>query len=80
MSDVLRIDDLSAGYGPLGVLHSVDLTVRAGERVGIVGLNGHGKSTLSGHCRPYGLAERLDQAERGRDRRHAQPGTGPLHA
>ena len=46
MSDVLRIEDLSAGYGPLGVLHSVDLTVRAGERVGIVGLNGHGKSTL----------------------------------
>jgi len=46
MSDVLRIEDLSAGYGPLGVLHSVDLTVRTGERVGIVGLNGHGKSTL----------------------------------
>src|SRR5260221_10203274 len=46
MSDVLQIEDLSAGYGPLGVLHSVNLTVRAGERVGIVGLNGHGKSTL----------------------------------
>src|SRR4029077_7587087 len=46
MSDILRIEDLSAGYGPLGVLHNVDLTVRAGERVGIVGLNGHGKSTL----------------------------------
>ncbi len=46
MSDVLRIENLSAGYGPLGVLHNVDLTVRAGERVGIVGLNGHGKSTL----------------------------------
>ena len=46
MSDILRIEDLSAGYGPLGVLHSVNLTVRAGERIGIVGLNGHGKSTL----------------------------------
>ena len=46
MTDVLRIEDLSAGYGPLGVLHSVNLTVRAGERVGIIGLNGHGKSTL----------------------------------
>jgi branched-chain amino acid transport system ATP-binding protein len=46
MSEVLRIEDLSAGYGPLGVLHSVSLTVSAGERVGIVGLNGHGKSTL----------------------------------
>jgi branched-chain amino acid transport system ATP-binding protein len=46
MTDVMRIEGLSAGYGPLGVLHSVSMTVRAGERVGIVGLNGHGKSTL----------------------------------
>jgi branched-chain amino acid transport system ATP-binding protein len=46
MTDVLRIADLSAGYGPLGVLHNVNLTVRAGERIGIIGLNGHGKSTL----------------------------------
>lgn len=46
MTDILRIEGLSAGYGPLGVLHSVGMTVRAGERVGIIGLNGHGKSTL----------------------------------
>jgi branched-chain amino acid transport system ATP-binding protein len=46
MTEILTIAGLSAGYGPLGVLHNVDLTVRAGERVGIIGLNGHGKSTL----------------------------------
>ncbi len=46
MTDILRIEQLSAGYGPLGVLHGVSLTVRAGERVGVIGLNGHGKSTL----------------------------------
>lgn len=46
MTDVLQVQGLSAGYGPLTVLHSVGLTVRAGERVGLVGLNGHGKSTL----------------------------------
>lgn len=46
MTDLLRIEDLSAGYGPLAVLHSVSMTVRRGERIGIVGLNGHGKSTL----------------------------------
>ncbi len=46
MTDVLRVTELSAGYGPLRVLHSIDMSVRAGERVGIVGLNGHGKSTL----------------------------------
>jgi branched-chain amino acid transport system ATP-binding protein len=28
------------------ILHDLDLTVHAGERLGIVGLNGHGKSTL----------------------------------
>ena len=46
MTDLLRIEDLSAGYGPLAVLHSVSMSVRRGERIGIVGLNGHGKSTL----------------------------------
>jgi len=46
MTDVLRISDLSAGYGPLTVLRGVNLTVKAGERIGVIGLNGHGKSTL----------------------------------
>jgi len=46
VTDILRIVGLSAGYGPLGVLHGINLTVRAGERIGIIGLNGHGKSTL----------------------------------
>jgi branched-chain amino acid transport system ATP-binding protein len=46
MTEVLRIENLSAGYGALSVLHNVDFAVREGERVGIVGLNGHGKSTL----------------------------------
>jgi len=46
VTEVLRISGLSAGYGPLTVLHSVNLTAMAGERIGLVGLNGHGKSTL----------------------------------
>ena len=45
MSEVLKIRQLSAGYGPLRVLHEIDLTVKSGERIGLVGLNGHGKST-----------------------------------
>ncbi len=43
---LLEIKGLSAGYGPLRVLHDLDLTIERGERVGLVGLNGHGKSTL----------------------------------
>jgi branched-chain amino acid transport system ATP-binding protein len=46
MTEILRLQGLSAGYGPLTVLHGVNLTVHAGERIGLVGLNGHGKSTL----------------------------------
>jgi branched-chain amino acid transport system ATP-binding protein len=44
--EVLRIEGLSAGYGPLTVLHDLDLVVRAGERLALVDLNGHGKTTL----------------------------------
>ena len=45
---VLNIEGLSAGYGPMRVIHDLDLVVSVGEKVGLVGLNGHGKSTLTG--------------------------------
>ena len=46
MADVLKIEGLTAGYGPLRVLHDISFTVAEGERIGLVGLNGHGKTTL----------------------------------
>ena len=46
MSEILKIEGLSAGYGPLRVLRDIEFSVNKGERVGLVGLNGHGKSTL----------------------------------
>ncbi len=46
MSEILNIKGLSAGYGPLRVIHDLDLIISSGERVGLVGLNGHGKTTL----------------------------------
>ena len=46
MTQALEVHRLTAGYGPLRVLHGIDLQVGAGERVGLVGLNGHGKTTL----------------------------------
>jgi branched-chain amino acid transport system ATP-binding protein len=45
-ASLLKIRGLSAGYGPLRVLHEIDFSVAAGERLAIVGLNGHGKTTL----------------------------------
>ena len=46
MKEILNIQSLSAGYGPLRVIHDLDLVVEAGERIGLLGLNGHGKSTF----------------------------------
>ncbi|HKX07281.1 MAG TPA: ABC transporter ATP-binding protein [Stellaceae bacterium] len=40
-------EDVRFGYGTArGVLHGIDLTIRPGERVGLVGRSGAGKSTL----------------------------------
>src|SRR4051794_19224544 len=44
--EVLNVRGLSAGYGPMRVIHDLDLVAHSGERIGLVGLNGHGKSTL----------------------------------
>jgi branched-chain amino acid transport system ATP-binding protein len=42
----LEIRDLEVFYGDFHVLHGVSLTVGDGRLVGVVGANGHGKSTL----------------------------------
>jgi branched-chain amino acid transport system ATP-binding protein len=43
---LLRISSLSSGYGKIGVLHGIDLTIGAGEVVALLGPNGAGKTTL----------------------------------
>ncbi|SJZ95366.1 neutral amino acid ABC transporter ATP-binding protein [Enhydrobacter aerosaccus] len=43
---MLSVEDVSAGYGRLEILHKVSLEVAPGEIVGIIGPNGAGKSTL----------------------------------
>ncbi len=46
----IRIENLYFDYEraarPIGVLHGIDLTIKAGERVGLIGPSGAGKSTL----------------------------------
>jgi ATPase subunit of ABC transporter with duplicated ATPase domains len=44
--DVLAIEKLSKAYGDHRVLSDVNLVLRRGERIGIIGPNGLGKSTL----------------------------------
>jgi len=43
---VLETSALSAGYGPVSVLHGVSLVVGQGELVAVLGSNGAGKTTL----------------------------------
>jgi branched-chain amino acid transport system ATP-binding protein len=43
---LLSVTDLRAGYGKIGVLQDVSLTIAAGEAVALLGPNGAGKTTL----------------------------------
>jgi branched-chain amino acid transport system ATP-binding protein len=43
---MLRVHNLTAGYGPLTVLNDVSLALPSGTRLGVFGHNGAGKTTL----------------------------------
>ena len=45
MSELLHVEGLRAGYGPVEVLHGIGFSVQAGEVVVILGANGAGKTT-----------------------------------
>jgi branched-chain amino acid transport system ATP-binding protein len=46
MNDALKVDRLTAGYGPVNILHEVDICVPRGARLAVIGRNGVGKTTL----------------------------------
>ena len=46
MANRIIVNDVTAGYGAVRVLHGVSLEVRDGETVALLGTNGNGKSTL----------------------------------
>jgi branched-chain amino acid transport system ATP-binding protein len=61
---VLSVDGMSAGYGAVTVLRDISFGVAQGSVTGIIGPNGHGKSTLinaiSGFVRVTGGQIQLD--------------------
>ncbi len=47
MSEILKIHNLTGGYKEgVNILHDISMEVKQGEAVGIIGLNGSGKSTF----------------------------------
>jgi branched-chain amino acid transport system ATP-binding protein len=46
MTPLIQAEKLHAHYGASHILHGVDLTIQAGESIGLLGRNGMGKSTL----------------------------------
>ncbi|OGB50239.1 MAG: ABC transporter ATP-binding protein [Burkholderiales bacterium RIFOXYC12_FULL_60_6] len=46
MGELLKVDNLSAGYGEAVVLHGVSLSLAEGQTLALLGRNGTGKTTL----------------------------------
>jgi simple sugar transport system ATP-binding protein len=67
VEDVLRIEEISMSFGAVTVLRNVDLHLRRGEILGLVGDNGAGKSTLvkiiTGYHKPDGGRVYIDGEE-----------------
>jgi ABC transport system ATP-binding/permease protein len=75
MPNLINLESVTKAYGPTLVLESVSLGVGDGERIGVVGRNGGGKSTLlailAGHEEPdEGRATRTSDARIGRLSQH----------
>ena len=68
MRELLRIENLSAGYGEAVVLSNVSLTLAEGQALALLGRNGMGKTTLVN----------TDRRRHPLFRRHASRSTAPI--
>jgi branched-chain amino acid transport system ATP-binding protein len=46
MAELLKVDNLSAGYGEAVVLHGISFSLDEGKTLALLGRNGTGKTTL----------------------------------
>jgi branched-chain amino acid transport system ATP-binding protein len=80
---ILAVSGLRAGYDTTEILRGVDLTVKQGEIVAVLGANGAGKSTLnraiSGLVRPWRGTIRFGDAAIERERPAAIVARGLIH-
>ena len=64
---IIEVKGLRAGYGAVEVLRGIDLTIRRGDIVALLGSNGVGKTTfnavLSGLIRPWGGTVKFNGAD-----------------
>ncbi|SFP66534.1 ABC transporter ATP-binding protein [Tranquillimonas alkanivorans] len=81
---MLEVKGLVTAYGPIEVLHGIDLTVNEGEIVTLVGANGAGKTTLmrciSGVQPVRAGSIRFEDADLTRAPDHARAGLGIAHS
>ena len=71
---ILQVRSLDFSYGQVQVLFGVDLDVREGEVLALLGTNGAGKSTLLRAISGIGLGDRGMVRFRGRTITYAEPG------
>jgi len=64
MAELLKVENLSAGYGEAVVLHDVSVSLAQGQTLALLGRNGTGKTTfmntLAGATRQHGGSITLD--------------------
>ncbi len=71
---LLAVDKLSVFYDAFQAVHDVDLTIRAGEIVSIIGANGAGKSSF---LKALATMTRVEKAARSSQSNSAEPVTRP---